>query len=507
MGLIGKITSLFVITALIALLILGYFGFVPVVSDVMGANSPRDLGVSTTVISGSTINDKLGATFTTLPAANMGGASVKESGSQQVNLRLTSEEITALINDHESRWKYYPIEKAQIRINPDDTIELSCILRVDRWSGYADSIGLSESARTRVRPYLAYVQTNPSIYVKGTFSVRGSPQIEISELQVGRINVPVSYVNQYAGEVASFISYVTNLYQLKIDQMYTQEGTMVVVGSIPTEVALSPPADEGLQEVELWAPNREDAIKAFGSVTLVFVVGNLLRAQLTLLSEWLNKLLPSTVRMWVENYISSKGKIQLEEGGGSVYKLTRVELIAYLIALTVFTIAYAYSSSATLEEMLRAIPMVIATSILIEFLKNHFLNIFSRSRGLWAEYRLWPPGLLMFIFSSFFFRTPFSSPSKRAQSKGTHVDLIGGLVAVNTVLIVTALAGVFYYLKVWGISDIGHIGVGMCLISAFFSSIPVPPLNGKTIWDWNKVVSIVLLVVTFFINFYWISYA
>jgi hypothetical protein len=44
----------------------------------------------------------------------------------------------------------------------------------------------------------------------------------------------------------------------------------------------------------------------------------------------------------------------------------------------------------------------------------------------------------------------------------------------------------------------------MCLLSAFFDSIPIPPLNGKDIWDWNKSLSIVLLLVTFALNLYWL---
>lgn len=110
----------------------------------------------------------------------------------------------------------------------------------------------------------------------------------------------------------------------------------------------------------------------------------------------------------------------------------------------------------------------------------------------------------MFLISTFIFKTPFSSPSKSAQTEGEAKDLIGGLVAVNSVLIILAFAGVFYYLKTQGISEIGNIGLGMCLLSAFFDSLPIPPLNGKDIWGWNKIASILLLIVTFSLNLYWL---
>ena len=506
MGFFKKLATGLLVIVLLAILVLGYFGFIPVLSDLMGSNTPRDLGVSTTAVSGSSVNSKIGVTFTTLPSSNVGKASIVETGTQQKSLQLTSEEVTALVNDHASKWKYYPVEKAQIRINQDNSIELSGVLRVDRWSGYADAITIPESTRAMVRPYLGYVQTNPSIYIKGTLDVRGYPSIQIYELQIGKVGIPADQANNYASVLESFTSYVSNLYQLDISQLYSQGGSLVVVGTLPTNVALSPPAEAqtGTTSMGFWAPNRDNALRAFGLVTLVYIVGHLLRAQLSSVWEKLSGLLPSGVQMWIENYISSKSDVAVEAAKGSIFTITKVELIAYLIALVMLTLAFSYTGTATLSEMLVAIPLVLATSVLIEFLKNYVLNVFSRSRRAWSEYRIWPPGLLMFLVSAFVFRTPFSSPSKSGKSEGEAADLVSGLVAVNSVLIVLALGGVFYYLKAQGISDIGNIGLGMCLLSAFFDSLPIPPLNGKEIWDWSKVASILLLFVTLALNLYWI---
>lgn len=506
MALLKRLLAGLVVTALVVVIVLGYFGFVPGVSDVMGANAPRNIGVSTTATSLSSVNSKLGVTYSTLPATAVGKASLSETGSRQISVQLTSAEVTALINDHASRWKYYPIEDVQVKINADNTIELSGVLRVDRWSSYADAIGLPEATRSQVRPYLGYVQTNPSIYIKGTLSIQGYPQMGMSELQIGRVTIPADQANAYAGALAYFASDVTNLYQLHISQMYAQGGSLVVVGSIPTNVALSPPTEQQavVRQTNFWAPSPEKAAEAFSLVTLVYIVGNFLRAQLSAIGDKLGGMLPSGVQMWIENYISSKSDVALETGKGSAFKLTKVELIAYAIALLTFTIAFTYSSAATLAEMLVAIPVVLATSILIEFLKNYLLNVFARSKGAWAEYRIWPPGFLMFLVSSLVFKTPFSSPSKSAQSEGEAGDRIGGLMAVSGVLLVLLFAGGFYYMSTKGISEIGNIGLGMCLLSAFFDSIPIPPLNGKDIWDWNKRASIVLLVATFALNLYWL---
>jgi hypothetical protein len=509
MALLKRLLMGLVISVIIIALVLGYFGFVPFVSDVMGVNRPRDLGVAATSSSLASANAKLGVSYSTLPSSNVGASSLSESGSQQISVALTSEEITALINDHAQKWKYYPIEGVQVKINADNTIELSGKLRVDRWSGYADAIGLSEDTRSQIRPYLGYVQTNPSIYMKGTLTSSGYPQINLYDTQIGNVPIPADQANAYSGALEYLAYDVSHLYQLQLSQMYVSGGVMYVQGSIPTNVALSPPTEQAyvpVRQTNFWAPNPEQAVEAFGFVTLVYVVGNLLRAQLSSIGEKLGGMLPSGVQMWIENYISSKSDVALEANKGYPIKLTKVELIAYAIALVTLTIAFAYSTSATIADMLAAIPAILATSILIEFLKNYLLNAYARSKGVWSEYRIWPPGFLMFAVSSFVFRTPFSAPSKSAQAESEAAEKIGGSIAFGSVFLVLLFGAGFYYMSLQGISEIGNIGLGMCLLSAFFDSIPIPPLNGKDIYDWNKRLSIVLLVATFAANIYWLMF-
>jgi hypothetical protein len=255
--------------------------------------------------------------------------------------------------------------------------------------------------RSQVRPYLIYVQTNPAIYMKGTLTLQGYAQMSTRELDIGRVPIPADQINQYDGTFEYFAQSVSNLYQLHISQLYASGGTIIVTGTIPTNVALAPPTEQQgvIRQTSFWAPNPEKAVEAFILVTLVYIVGNILRAQLSTIAEKLRGLVPSGVQMWVENYISSKSEVVLEANKGSPIKLTKVELIAYVITLVTITIAFAYSTSATLAEMLVAIPAILATS----------------------------------------------------------------------------------------------------------ARIPIPPLNGKDIWDWNKSLSIVLLLVTFALNLYWLT--
>jgi hypothetical protein len=62
-----------------------------------------------------------------------------------------------------------------------------------------------------------------------------------------------------------------------------------------------------------------------------------------------------------------------------------------------------------------------------------------------------------------------------------------GLVSAAQVLIAMAFAAVFFGFFINGYTLIGNIGIVMCLTMAFFDSIPIPPMNGKDIYDWSKV--------------------
>jgi Zn-dependent protease len=56
---------------------------------------------------------------------------------------------------------------------------------------------------------------------------------------------------------------------------------------------------------------------------------------------------------------------------------------------------------------------------------------------------------------------------------------------------------VFYALFISGYTAIGNIGIVMSLTMALFDSIPIPPMNGKDIYDWNKLLWLSLFISAF----------
>jgi hypothetical protein len=83
-------------------------------------------------------------------------------------------------------------------------------------------------------------------------------------------------------------------------------------------------------------------------------------------------------------------------------------------------------------------------------------------------------------------------------------DRSTGLLATLGVIFTLAFAFIFYELILAGISNIGEIGLGMCLLAALFDSVPVKPMNGSDIYGWSKIVSILLIMITLSLNIYWL---
>jgi hypothetical protein len=242
LGIIRNIGIVVVAVLLIGVLALGYFGFVPGLSDIMGANKPRDLGVTSRPSDLENANAKLGVTIKTLPQTENGADSLTRSGEQQVAASFTSAELTALFNDHASRWKYYPIKDIQINIHDDGVVEVSGVLQVDRFKGFADAIGIPEGTRSEIRPYLSYVTSNPSIYIKGTLQVsNGVAQSNIEELQVGKFVIPTDQLRSIEPYLQQFIQDRADGRIIHINSASFSSGKVDLNLEIPAEIGLTPP--------------------------------------------------------------------------------------------------------------------------------------------------------------------------------------------------------------------------------------------------------------------------
>jgi len=94
LGILRNLVVAVVVVMVIGVLALGYLGFVPGLSEALGANKPRDLGVISTTSDLENANVKLDVAIKVLPPTERGIDSLTRSGEKQFTAGFTSAELT-----------------------------------------------------------------------------------------------------------------------------------------------------------------------------------------------------------------------------------------------------------------------------------------------------------------------------------------------------------------------------------------------------------------------------
>jgi Zn-dependent protease len=284
---------------------------------------------------------------------------------------------------------------------------------------------------------------------------------------------------------------------------FTKPGWIRIVAD-PTEFANT--VGQKMQVIlsgntDIWVPPAEGALAAglvtVGLTSIVSSLGSAVSNPNSALAQKISTLLPETLKKWLHEFISSRRKLVITPKVGNPLKLTKLEIVSYTVALAILTFAFAYAKSQTLDEILPVIPTILATSIVVEFVKNFVIETIARKQGVWTEHRLWYFGLATFLLSTLAFRVPFSSPSRNIHYSQKFTKRSLGLVSTASVFLGFVFAVIFYIVLVSGFTLIGSIGLVMSLTMAFFEALPIPPMNGKDIYDWSKILWVALFMATF----------
>lgn len=212
----------------------GYFGLIPSVSNMLGTNKPKDLGVKYANIDVMKLHDRVGAKTVitkelTGPGAETG---IMFEGEKPAKYSIGSDELTALAN---SPWKYIPVTNVQIKIAQDGTVETSAMLRADRVINFAKSLGFSqEQINDAIKEYKIPV-TNIPVYAKGNFSVTdGKVEISAQKAEVGRVPLPAALIGQITPAITSGVeSVITSFPGFSIKNLSFSNGKMNFEGTVP----------------------------------------------------------------------------------------------------------------------------------------------------------------------------------------------------------------------------------------------------------------------------------
>jgi hypothetical protein len=208
MGLIKSFLIGLIIMALVVVLGLGYLGFIPGVSKILGSDRPKNLGITYTDADLKSITSKNHVQRIVLESAPNIKSSFVLKGTQAIKNVFTDKEITARLGQ-ESDWSLNPFTDVQVKIGEDGVVEASGIVRVDRLKGYAQATGISltgiEAISKGLDKYKIPKVSFPA-YIKGNLSIENDRlNIDLSQLYLGKIPVPKALYSQAKGLFESFV--------------------------------------------------------------------------------------------------------------------------------------------------------------------------------------------------------------------------------------------------------------------------------------------------------------
>lgn len=196
-----------------------------------------------------------------------------------------------------------------------------------------------------------------------------------------------------------------------------------------------------------------------------------------------------------------KGTIEVGKPG----KFSMIEIKHILVSVFVLTIAFSFWNrglifKSDLNIIVSSIPFAFAGVVTGFFFHEISHKFMAQKFGLWAEYRVYPMGLLLALLVSIFTGFVFAAPGAVMFMGGSRYHETGkiamaGPLANITVAFVTFL--LFYYFLFE--NQIASLFGFVCLINtllATFNLLPFGPLDGMKIIRWNATVWIIMLIVS-----------
>jgi len=178
--------------------------------------------------------------------------------------------------------------------------------------------------------------------------------------------------------------------------------------------------------------------------------------------------------------------------------VTEIEHIAVAVILLILIVAFPLFSSGQLSlAELTILSVIVFLALIAHELAHKFT---AQKYGLWAEFRLTSSGLLITLLSIFL---PFKIIAPGAvmiygfgatEDQIGKISLSGPLTNIAQALIAVSLLRLY---SSWILALIAFLNIWF----AFFNLLPLPPFDGKKIFDWDKIVWGVLFGISAFLFF------
>lgn len=216
---------------LVVVIVLGYFGFVPILSDLMGTNRPRDLGMRFSQENFDSALDKSKVEMKALDPANP--KIISYQGSHDLKANFTDDELTAHANN--KNWVGYPVSDVQVRINDNNTAEVSGVLKLTKIEPFLKALNISQQEFEKALTEYNIPLRDIPFYAKGYGTAADNKlDVTMTNFELGRIKVPENILNKYQDEVTNFgYSIIKSIPGFSVHEARFENNSIYFDGSLP----------------------------------------------------------------------------------------------------------------------------------------------------------------------------------------------------------------------------------------------------------------------------------
>lgn len=196
---------------------------------------PKTLGVRYTNEHLDAAYEKLDVAFEALSATSSGKTLVL-SGSHRVDQTFSSEELTAMADNRQSQYAYFPFQNVQIRVNADGSVEGSAKVAFADAVRYLTALGVSSQDVTEGAKKLNIPNATLPVYLKVTGSITNNKStIRVASARIAQISVPDNLVQEYTPAFNAFLESVIKSRQpsYNIQKLTVENGKVHFTGTAP----------------------------------------------------------------------------------------------------------------------------------------------------------------------------------------------------------------------------------------------------------------------------------
>ena len=200
-----------------------------------------------------------------------------------------------------------------------------------------------------------------------------------------------------------------------------------------------------------------------------------------------------------------------------MFRITKNEIrdliISFIVIALGFTILYSNGDYSHISIVFPVVMIGVGVGFIFHELGHKFVAM---HYGYYAEYELWPTGLLIALVSSFF-GFIFAAPGAVVIYSQGMEEKTNGIISIAGP-IVNIILGLIFFLILGSLGDFVYTEAGaivylICVLGtrinfflAAFNLLPIPPLDGSKVMSWSIPIwlitfAIAALLVLFFGGF------